>query len=709
MQPHSQVLSFPPIAALRERLPSWSYDASPDARGKRDLRIDLLRGFCVFVMIVDHVGGESSWLYALTGGNRFFVSAAEGFVLLSGVSMGMVHRGVIQRTGIRGMLEKVFDRAWLLYALTVILTITFAAASAALGTPWAASATPAKSGGDFALSVLTFRRSYSLTDVLLLYTLLVLAAGPALWLIARGHSTRVLVSSWALWAVAQVWPGGPPQPWRILDGGFPFAAWQVLFFSGLVIGYHRQRIARWLVPSRTIAAGIAGVIALVAVEVIARRVLGATNTVDVQQLLFDKNDARIGRVLALLAAASFGWALTTLAWAPLRRWTGWLLLRFGQQALFAYGVQLFVVAFWSSELMAPVRLDRENAFFQGAAVLMVWAACVAWPWIRRRAGPLSLRRVVAIPAGFAAGATLAVPLLAVVSLASATEVGAVYLPTTVSRVSTSAASPIAPTNAGTRMPSAGRIATVTLYSQQLRRSMPVTIYLPPGYDDDTSTRYPTVYMLHGGSGTSAEWVDYGLLAAADRLMSSGQIARAIVVLPQGDQEYWVDHVVDAATGANGEKWGSYVALDVVPQIDRTYRTIAKASARGIGGLSMGGHGAMQLAMNFPGIWSAIDAISPALRPYGDAPTYLGSGAAFAARDPLSLIEAKPALAAKYAWRIDDGDTDPWMSQAQGIAAELGRLGIPIDLEIVPGDHSMAYWSAHVEDFLRYFSGTLSTR
>src|SRR4029079_315261 len=68
-----------PIARFIARLRDLGYAAVPESRGKRDLRIDLLRGFCVFVMIVDHVGGESSWLYLVTGGNRFFVSAAEGF------------------------------------------------------------------------------------------------------------------------------------------------------------------------------------------------------------------------------------------------------------------------------------------------------------------------------------------------------------------------------------------------------------------------------------------------------------------------------------------------------------------------------------------------------------------------------------------------------------------------------------------------------
>jgi hypothetical protein len=53
----------------------------------------------------------------------------------------------------------------------------------------------------------------------------------------------------------------------------------------------------------------------------------------------------------------------------------------GQRALFAYGVQLFVVAFFASELMAPVRLDRENALFQLAAVGFVWVACLIQPRI----------------------------------------------------------------------------------------------------------------------------------------------------------------------------------------------------------------------------------------------------------------------------------------------------------------------------------------
>src|SRR5688572_10329756 len=91
---------------------------------QRDLRLDLLRGFCVFAMVVDHIGG-SSWLYALTGGNRWLVSAAEGFVFLSGLTMGLVYREKVRRLGLRATTRLVLRRAVTLYWLTVVLTLIF--------------------------------------------------------------------------------------------------------------------------------------------------------------------------------------------------------------------------------------------------------------------------------------------------------------------------------------------------------------------------------------------------------------------------------------------------------------------------------------------------------------------------------------------------------------------------------------------------------
>ncbi len=253
----------------------------------------------------------------------------------------------------------------------------------------------------------------------------------------------------------------------------------------------------------------------------------------------------------------------------------------------------------------------------------------------------------------------------------------------------------------------GRVEMRSVASAVLRRTLPYFVYLPGGYDDGAGARYPVAYLLHGGSGSNREWIDYGVIDTADRLMGSGAIPPFVIVLPQGDQEYWVDHVVDRATGANGEKWGTYTAREVVPEIDKRFRTVAKPQGRAIGGLSLGGHAAMQLSINFPGTWSAVGAHSPALRPLGDAPTYLGTSALqFAERDPLQLIRTHPDIARTLTYWIDSAQLDPWIVEATALHEQLVADGVAHEWSSDPGGHDAQYWSAHMEAYLRFYAGAL---
>src|SRR5438105_4855683 len=98
----------------RQVLAGWAY-----AEGtKRDRRLDLLRGYCVFAMTIDHLDAPT-WLYYLTGGNRFFVSAAEGFLFISGLVMGIVYRPIVDRQGLAAAIDKALKRALTLYLCTV--------------------------------------------------------------------------------------------------------------------------------------------------------------------------------------------------------------------------------------------------------------------------------------------------------------------------------------------------------------------------------------------------------------------------------------------------------------------------------------------------------------------------------------------------------------------------------------------------------------
>jgi hypothetical protein len=322
---------------------SWHYEG-----GKRDLRLDLLRGFAALAMIADHIGGESSWLYPITGGNRFFVSAAEAFVFISGAVMGIVYLSVFQKQGLAAVLMKAFHRAWTLYLVTAALTLSFAAVAWAFNLWWSPQLGP---GGlpRYVLDVFTLHRTIFLADVLLMYVLMLLAAGPALLFLTQGRTWTVLAASWLLWATWQLAPESVGIPWQI-EGNevFFFPAWQVLFVTGLAIGWHRAEIEGWVrsLPRRAIAATVA----LALVTVLALYVAQLTNLTALRQdpvlhaLAFDKPDLPVGRlvVFALLGVVAF--TLTTELWTPIVKASGWLLLPLGQNALTAYSVHIFIVA-----------------------------------------------------------------------------------------------------------------------------------------------------------------------------------------------------------------------------------------------------------------------------------------------------------------------------------------------------------------------------
>ena len=240
-------------------------------------------------------------------------------------------------------------------------------------------------------------------------------------------------------------------------------------------------------------------------------------------------------------------------------------------------------------------------------------------------------------------------------------------------------------------------------SDALARPMPYSIYLPPDYATGTK-RYPVLYMLHGMSGSNQEWSSYGLVDKADKMIRSGDLPPMVIVLPQGDKAYWVDHA-----GVDKEAWGRYMAKDVVAEVDAHFRTIADASHRAIGGVSMGAHGALQLAMNYPGTFTVVGAHSLVLRPYDTAPTYFGQPADFAKRDPVQMAPAKAELLRSMDLWIDIGDKDPWVSLAQKFDGELASLKVPHAWHMWSGDHSGSYWSAHLADYLHFYGSSLARR
>lgn len=257
--------------------------------------------------------------------------------------------------------------------------------------------------------------------------------------------------------------------------------------------------------------------------------------------------------------------------------------------------------------------------------------------------------------------------------------------------------------ATTAIPAPSRLLEVDFASKTLGRTVKYYVYLPAGYDSTPTMRYPVLYYLHGIGGDPREWLGYGVREAADELLGSGAIRPFIIVPPQGDQGYWGDQV------DGGPQWSTYVATDVVAEIDSTYRTLADRQDRAIGGLSMGARGALQIAMNHADIFSIVGAHSPSFRPRQDIPAHFGDDAQLALRDPISLIAAHSDIARTLTLWLDYGDRDPYRDSQAKLEQELTSEGIPHQYRPWQGHHDGFYWTGHINDYLRYYSASFPAR
>lgn len=151
-----------------------------------------------------------------------------------------------------------------------------------------------------------------------------------------------------------------------------------------------------------------------------------------------------------------------------------------------------------------------------------------------------------------------------------------------------------------------------LISDSPKRS--VLVYLPPGYGKQTKTRYRVIYLLHGFTvAANKTWIieNEGLRmnigAVMDRLIAAQKVRPMILVMPDASNKFGGSFYTNSITTGN---WEDFITRDLVGYVDKKYRTIPDAESRGIVGHSMGGYGAIKLAMKNPNIFGAVYATSP---------------------------------------------------------------------------------------------------
>jgi len=254
--------------------------------------------------------------------------------------------------------------------------------------------------------------------------------------------------------------------------------------------------------------------------------------------------------------------------------------------------------------------------------------------------------------------------------------------------------------AGREGPERPTVDVRTFRSAALGQDRQYVVLLPAGYAAAAPRRYPVLYLLHGKSGDHTDWSTRAPLREA-----VGQTP-LIVVMPDGDDGWYMDW----ADGVH--RYEGQIVRDLIPHVDATYRTIAAREGRAVAGLSMGGYGALRLALAHPDLFVSAASQSGAVRftreEWREDEQIFGSGGgANRLRIANDLMELAFALRrAQPQWAgpalyIDCGTEDFLYDSNTRLRAFLREIDVPYEYHEWPGAHSWEYWSAHLPDQLRF--------
>lgn len=249
-------------------------------------------------------------------------------------------------------------------------------------------------------------------------------------------------------------------------------------------------------------------------------------------------------------------------------------------------------------------------------------------------------------------------------------------------------------------------ATINYFSQSLKKASSLNIVFP---DDPAIPRpWGVFYLLHGLSDDHTIWMRR---TSIERYAAGLPL---VVVMPDGGRGWYTN-----ARSEGGLAHEDDLVKDVVGLVDRTFPVRAERAGRAIGGLSMGGYGAVKIGIKHHDMFASVNSHSGALAFTHREPekarelspefvAIFGETAKNGPEDPFALVERVdhgrlPAL------RIDCGKDDFLLDDNRAFHAHLDSLHIPHEYEEFPGAHDWAYWDEHVRAAVAFHARNLGLR
>lgn len=225
----------------------------------------------------------------------------------------------------------------------------------------------------------------------------------------------------------------------------------------------------------------------------------------------------------------------------------------------------------------------------------------------------------------------------------------------------------------------GRIEQHVLYTDLSPWPWEFRVYLPPCYDQQPERRYPTLTLIHGSTYTDDQWDRLGVDETADALIAAGEARPFLIVMPR--DRVWRE--------PDEDPFGQAVMAHILPFVDAIYRTLPGREHRAIGGLSRGAAWAVHLGLSH---WERFGAIGAHSLPVFWSDTSKIRG----------WLEAIPPDSLPRIY-LDIGDRDYLIESATWFEGVLTDMDIPHEWHLFSGRHEEAYWTRHLEKYLRWYT------
>ncbi len=254
---------------------------------------------------------------------------------------------------------------------------------------------------------------------------------------------------------------------------------------------------------------------------------------------------------------------------------------------------------------------------------------------------------------------------------------------------------------------------LSMSSNILGYDVSYAIYLPPGYEQSTQ-RYPVVYLLHGYSDDETAWIQFGQIReTADRAIANRDIPPMIIVMPDAKVTWYVNDK------AGKVRYEDMAFKEFIPFIDASYRTRAEKAFRAVAGLSMGGYGSLVWSLHHPDMFTACAAYSsgsftdqeiidmPEKQYFGWFKDIYGVGKNddrisdyYKENSPVDMMATLPKeQIEKVRFYMDCGDDDFLYKGNSALHTVMRDREIYHEYRVKNGAHNWAYWRTNIIDGL----------